>query len=276
MVKKNEIFTGAKGKQSLIDIAIPEELTCRHIALFIHGYKGFKDWGCWNLVEKYFFDRGVGFAKINISHNGGTVEVPIDFPDLTSFAENRYSYEVQDIKEAIKWIRNHIDNTTVKIHLIGHSRGGGDVILAGKSPEVSSITTWAGISSIEERFPSGQALEDWKNEGVMYVKNSRTNQDMPHNYSMYEDWLNNKENLSIERQAKALQKPCLHIHGDIDEAVSIVNAEKLSDWTGGKLIVIKDGNHTFSAMHPWSDSELPPKLYEVCSLTRQFIEKQAD
>tara|TARA_B100000508_G_scaffold55003_3_gene42659 strand:+ start:23738 stop:24571 length:834 start_codon:yes stop_codon:yes gene_type:complete len=273
---KNGVYTGAEGKRSLIDLEVPEKLKCNNIVLFVHGYKGYKDWGCWNLVQRYFTDRGIGFAKLNTSHNGGTVEEPIDFPDLDAFAENRYSYEVEDIKNAIIWIREKVNDPSVRIHLIGHSRGGGEVILAGKHPEVKTITTWAAISSIEDRFPSGEELDNWKQEGVRYVKNGRTNQDMPHNYSMYEDWEKNKNELSIERAASELKKPCLHIHGDVDEAVSITNAEHLSQWTEGKMIVIRDGDHTFGSKHPWEDDELPPKLYEVCSLTRQFVEQYSE
>lgn len=276
MKVENKVYTGANGKTSLIDLEIPEKFKCQDVVLFVHGYKGYKDWGAWNLVQQYFVDRGLGFAKMNTSHNGGTVEDPIDFPDLGAFAENRYSFEVEDIKKAIHWIREKINDSNVKIHLIGHSRGGGEVILAGEHPEVKTITTWAGISSIEDRFPKGEELEKWKAEGVRYVKNGRTKQDMPHNYSMYKDWENNKEALSIELAAQKLSKPCLHIHGDIDEAVSITNAEHLSQWTEGKMIVIRDGDHTFGSKHPWEDDDLPPKLYEVCSLTLQFIEQNAE
>jgi pimeloyl-ACP methyl ester carboxylesterase len=273
---KNGIYTGADNRKSLIDLSVPEKFDCQNIVLFIHGYKGYKDWGCWNLVQKYFTDRGLGFAKINTSHNGGTIDEPIDFPDLDAFAENTYSYEVQDIKEAILWIREKMEDTQVKIHLIGHSRGGGEVVLAGNHPEVQTISTWAAISSIEDSFPKNEELEKWRKEGVRYVKNGRTNQDMPHNFSMYEDWQQNKESLSIEKAAQKLGKPCLHIHGDIDDAVSITNAEHLSQWTEGKMIVIRDGDHTFGSKHPWEEDHLPPKLYEVCSLTRQFIEKHSE
>lgn len=273
---RNAVFSGANERKTLIDLSIPEQLKCTNVILFVHGYKGYKDWGCWDLVQEYFFDRGIGFAKFNTSHNGGTVDDPIDFPDLEAFAENRYSYEVEDINRAIDWIITKLGDTRINIHLVGHSRGGGEVILAGKNPSIASITTWAAISSIEDRFPKGDMLEEWREKGVRYVQNARTNQQMPHYFTMYQDWLEHQDDLSIENKAKALNKPCLHLHGDIDEAVAITNAEYLSKWTGGKLIVIRDGNHTFGSSHPWKSDELPPKLYEVCSLTLQFIESYED
>ncbi|PHR46208.1 MAG: alpha/beta hydrolase [Fluviicola sp.] len=273
MKLENAVYTGANERDSLIDLEIPEKLECKHLILFVHGYKGYKDWGAWHLVQNYFVERGIGFCKFNLSHNGGTTENPIDFPDLEAFAENRYTYEVEDIACALDWIEKNVDLSEMKVHLIGHSRGGADVILAGKDERVDSITTWASISNIEKRFPEGEELEKWRETGVRTVKNSRTNQDMPHNFSMYEDWELNKSHLDIEAHARALELPSLHLHGDIDDAVSIIDSENLSSWTGGKLIVISDGNHTFGSKHPWTDDSLPPKLYEVCSLSRQFIEK---
>lgn len=272
MKVENAVYTGANDRESLIDLEVPEKLQCRHLVLFVHGYKGFKDWGAWNLVQDYFVERGIGFCKFNLSHNGGTVEDPIDFPDLDAFAENRYTYEVEDIACALDWVGKNIDLSEMRVHLIGHSRGGADVILAGKDERVDSITTWSSIADIEKRFPQGEELEKWKETGVRTVKNGRTNQDMPHNFSIYEDWELNKSLLNIEDHAKSLRKPCLHLHGDIDDAVSIIDSENLSSWTEGKLIIISDGDHTYGSKHPWTDDQLPPKLYEVCSLSRQFLE----
>ena len=65
--------------------------------IFCHGYKGFKDWGAWNLVSEQFLNKGYAFCKFNFSLNGGTIEEPIDFPDLDAFGKNTYSQEVIDI-----------------------------------------------------------------------------------------------------------------------------------------------------------------------------------
>lgn len=271
---ENGIYTGANERKSLVDFELPTNMKCNNIVLFIHGYKGFKDWGCWNLVQKFFVDNGIGFCKMNLSHNGGTIDNPIDFPDLEAFGNNRYTYELEDIKAVIDWIETKINLSDYNLHLIGHSRGGGDVILSGTDSRVKSIITWASISNIESRFPTSEELELWKSKNVRFVKNGRTKQDMPHYFSFYEDWNQNKDRLNIEKYARTIaekKKNCLHIHGDQDEAVSITDSENLARWTNGKFIIINDTGHTFDSSHPWEKEKMPSKLKQVCLLTVDFV-----
>ena len=265
-------YKGASGRESLIDFQTPDSIHYNDIVLFIHGYKGYKDWGAWNLVQKYFIRNGIGFCKFNISHNGGTIENGIDFPDLEAFSLNRYSYEVEDVEHALKWLATKVDLKEKRVHLLGHSRGGGIAILSANNPHVKSVITWASISSIENRFPKGDALEKWKEEGFYNVKNGRTHQDMPHKYVMYEDYQKNKAKLDIEFSAKHIKIPALHIHGDEDEAVSLSESEDLGSWTGGKVIIINKANHTFKTYQPYLEEEMPNKLHEACILSLQFIE----
>lgn len=269
----NNIFVGAKGRETLIDFEEPVNMDYKDIIVFIHGYKGFKDWGAWHLAGKYFVQEGFAFCKFNQSHNGGTTSQPIDFPDLEAFSENKYSYGVEDISKAIDWLSNHIGILNKRIHLVGHSRGGGLAILGAKDPRVHSVVTWASISSIGDRFPSGIKLRNWEEMGYYVDYNGRTKQEMPVKYSVYEDWLENKDMLDIEANAKKLGKSTLHLHGDIDETVFVSDSEKLSTWTGGKLIIIKDAGHTFNTYHPYDKEEMPNKLHEACVLTSRFIEK---
>src|SRR5690554_216370 len=272
----NMIYKGANGRESLVDLQVPEGFEYSDIVVFVHGYKGYKDWGAWNHVQSFFVANGIGFCKFNMSHNGGTVEEAIDFPDLEAFSLNRYSYEVEDIKNVLDWLEEKVDLNEKRVHLIGHSRGGGVSILAGTDPRITSVITWASISDIGSRFPEGETLEKWKEKGFYTVKNSRTEQDMPHKYVLYEDWESNKDRLNIEEIAKRLNKPALHIHGDNDDAVSLTESEALSSWTDGKLIIISNADHTFETYQPFEEEDMPNKLHEACVLSFQFIETQQE
>src|SRR5690554_21169 len=270
----NQIFKGANGRESLIDFQEPNDYEYENLVVFIHGYKGYKDWGAWNLVQSYFVRNGMAFCKFNMSHNGGTTDEPIDFPDLEAFSLNRYSYELADVKHVLDWLSEKVELTNKRVHLIGHSRGGGIAILAANDVRVSSVITWASICDIACRFPEVETLNNWKERGLYTVKNERTKQDMPHKFVLYEDWVQNKEALNIEAKAKKIKIPTLHLHGDKDDSVSITESEALSSWTNGKLIIINGANHTFDTYHPYEEKEMPHKLHETCVLSLQFIEGQ--
>jgi pimeloyl-ACP methyl ester carboxylesterase len=268
MILSNSTYTGSAGRQSLIDIEIPEKFN-GELIVFVHGFMGFKDWGAWHLVQQFFTEKGYGFCKFNLSHNGGTIENGIDFPDEEAFGNNRYSYEVFDIECVLKWTLSQVDFK--KIRLIGHSRGGGAVILAGskfgKSFPISSIHTWAAISDIGMRFPSGNELEQWKKEGVRYVKNGRTLQDLPQYFSLYEDFINHESELNIQQAIQNLRIPISIHHGDQDTSVPLAEGISLARWSNVDLHLIPGADHVFGATHPWTNSKLPNELAVLCEQT---------
>jgi pimeloyl-ACP methyl ester carboxylesterase len=269
----NSIYTGSNGRQSLIDLEIPENFN-GNLIVFVHGFMGFKDWGAWNLVQQFFTERGFGFCKFNLSHNGGTIENGIDFPDEKAFGENCYSYEVQDIESVLHWMIQQVKNIQ-GIHLIGHSRGGGDVILAGRNLQTTfplrSIHTWAAISNIGSRFPQDLALEEWKKEGVRYIENGRTKQNLPQYFSLFEDYETHSESLNIESAVRALNIPIFPYHGDKDTSVPIKEGKDLAHWISKDLCIISGADHVFGASHPWGSEDLPEQLLELCEQTLENI-----
>lgn len=267
MIKESSVITRANKKSILLDVTFVEDNKPKPIVIFCHGYKGYKDWGCWNLLADEAAKASLFFLKFNFSHNGGTLEEPIDFPDLNAFGENNFSKELDDLNAVISWISNtnnkfssevDIDN----IILIGHSRGGGIVtIKASEDSRISRLITLAGASDYKSRFPVGDALAYWKTEGVAYIENSRTKQQMPHFIQFYEDFIANESRLTISRAAKELKIPQLIIHGTADETVPFHEAEKLHDWNKtSELFVIEDANHVFGASQPWTNSIMPEDL----------------
>lgn len=267
---ENQLYPGSSGRKAFFDLHIPENFNGK-LVVFVHGYKGFKDWGAWNLVDFEFTYAGFGFAKFNLSHNGGNHLYAKDFPDLEAFSKNTYTKEVHDIRLFL----DHLDTLELpehSIHFIGHSRGGGvALIAASENDRISSICTWASICDIEKRFPKGEELDTWKREGERHELNTRTQQEMPIAFSMYEDFVQNKVRLNIEAACKKLSIPRLVIHGSADEAVSIEEGRKLSEWLQVPLFEIPGANHTFGAVHPFSEYKLPPDLKMVVKLTSDFI-----
>jgi pimeloyl-ACP methyl ester carboxylesterase len=277
-VKSNIIVESSyHNKPILTDVYYSQNNILKPIVIFCHGYKGFKDWGAWDMIAKKMARNDVFFLKFNFSHSGGTVKNPIDFSDLEAFGNNNYSIELNDLEDIINWIsKNNEYKNEIDIHnitLIGHSRGGGIVtIKASENEKVSRIISWNGVSDYDCRFLKGEELKDWKNTGVRYITNSRTKQQMPHFYQFFEDFEQNKERLSIENAVKKLQIPHLIISGDNDTVVKPFEGENLHQWNPkSQLVCIEGMNHTLGAKHPWNEKNLPIHLEKVIELSLDFI-----
>lgn len=232
---------------------------------------GYKDWGCWNLVEDFFTSEDFGFLKYNVSHNGGTVENPIDFPDLETFRKNSYIRELNDLDAILTLIRSKFEQIP-EIFLIGHSRGVGIALLHSTNPHIKKIATWAGISYIKERSPSGKAHEEWKQNGVYYRENGRTKQQMPHDYSQFEEFLEHEERLNIQYYCENSTTPTLVLHGEQDSSVPMDEGHSIAAWLNVDLKIIQGANHTFGSSQPWQGSSLPVALQTVCEKTLRFFQ----
>lgn len=271
---KNATYIGSLNRSSLIDLTVPDNFR-NELLVFVHGYMGFKDWGAWNVMERFFVDRGFAFCKLNLTHNGGTVENGIDFPDLEAFSMNSYTKELDDIHHALDWLETQFD-ALPNIHLMGHSRGGGDVLLAGADKRVSSVITLAAISSVAKRFSDESMIESWRKDQIRYTVNQRTKQRMPHDFSQYTDYVANQARLDIENAVKNLEKPLLLIHGENDNSVAISEGEELAAWSNRTLHRIPTADHVFGASHPWESSQLPTPLQHVCMLVVDFLDGKVD
>lgn len=277
IIRKNQILTSDEKKPILYDIYFEETEKPQPVVIFCHGYKGFKDWGAWHLVAEEFAKAGFCFLKFNFSHNGGTIEQPIDFPNLEAFAENNFSLELDDLDRVINFLESGHENLPKyisTISLIAHSRGGGIVLIkAEEDTRINKVVTWAGISDFKPRFQEGtQNFTDWKETGVTHVENSRTKQLLPHNFQFYKDFKENEERFSIQRAVKNLEIPQLIVHGNEDPTVSIKEAEAIHSWNPKSRLEIIDGaDHVFNVKHPWVEDSFPEELKRVVESTIHFL-----
>ncbi len=256
------------GRRILADISFAD--SSEWIVIFCHGYKGYKDWGAWNLVAETFAEHGIDFLKFNFSLNGGTLNDPIDFPDLDAFGRNTYSQEVTDAHDVVAFVSKSYPDK--KIALLGHSRGGGiATLVAAQNKNVQKLITWASVSDFKSRFPLGEELETWRNEGVRYVVNGRTKQKMPHYFSFYEDFIRNEEQLDIQQWASKLTIPHLIVHGSEDKAVDLSEAHRLHAASPFSELYALNTGHTFGSHHPWQEKILPNSLEEIAIRSVDYI-----
>lgn len=274
-VEKNQIITVNATIKLLADAYFPDVTNKLPLVIFCHGYKGFKDWGAWELAMQAVAKEGFYVVKFNFSHNGTTLDNPLEFEDLEAFGRNTYSQEQIDLTAVINHFKNRIEVDQSQISIIGHSRGGGAVLVqALENNEVTKVVSWAGVADFKRRFPQGARFDKWKDEGVFYGLNTRTNQQMPHYFSFYQDFEVNERKFDIQNCAQHLKKPLLIIQGTADEAVPLKEAEWLHLWAkNSELYVIEGADHVFGARHPWDKKELPLDLSKVIDQTVAFLKK---
>ena len=271
-LQKNIILNNPATQSFLADAFIPEKEGKLPLVIFVHGYKGYKDWGAWNLMAEKFAKNGFYFVKFNFSHNGTTLDKPTAFEDLESFGQNNYSKELSDLEFVINYFSNDNRVDAENISLIGHSRGGGIAIIeALENSKIKKLITLASVDSLD-RFPADEKLEDWKKNGVYYNYNSRTKQQMPHDIQFLEDYLANKERFSVEKAIQRFNGKLLIIHGLEDEAVHFSAAENLHSWAqNSQLLLTEKANHTFGVKEPWIDYKLPVIMNAVVKECRVFL-----
>jgi pimeloyl-ACP methyl ester carboxylesterase len=240
------------------------------VILFVHGFKGFKDWGQWPLLSKDLVAKGFHVIRMNFSHNGTSPENPFDFVDLESFGKNTFTQELKDTQHVLDWVfedhqcgeRADLD----RIFMLGHSRGGATtMITAAEDARIKKLATLSSVSTLE-RFSEAE-LKYWKENGVIHVVNGRTNQNMPLYYSLAEDFLNNTPRLDLEKIIPKIQQPFLVVHAENDETVPITEAHKIHSLAPNSILdIISDADHSFGGGHPYSKDRLP-------EFTQQAVEK---
>ncbi len=270
-------LVGKHRRPIVTDFYFLEGETPKPVIIFLHGYKGYKDWGAWNIMLSEFAKAGYFVVAFNFSHNGGTIEQPIDFPDLESFGNDNFSIQQGDLQSVIDEVTSSefkfsANVNPFKVTLIGHSRGGGASILkASNEPKITRLITLASISTYDTSFLQGEALENWKKEGVWYITNGRTQQQMPHYIQFYEDYEVNKADLNIESAAKKLNIPHLIVHGTKDTSVTIENAQLIQSWHPNAELFTLETDHVFGTKQPWESATMSEDLAIVTQKCISFL-----
>ncbi len=275
-VRKDIKVEGKHGLPVVLDCYYDKKEEKLPIVIFAHGFKGFKDWGHWHLVAEEFARKGFFFLKFNFSHNGTMPEDPLEFCNLEAFGQNNYSKEWSDIDVVLEWLgqsQSDFNYDLNQITLIGHSRGGGLSIVKAKADErIKKLITWASVSSLAYSFQDESIRKQWENDGVRYVMNGRTKQNMPLYYQLVEDYFEHEEKLEVEKAARALDMPWLIIHGSDDPAVPVEAAHLLASYRpSAKLRIIPDANHVFGGSHPYISDELPPHSRQLLDISTKFL-----
>jgi uncharacterized protein len=269
------------GRPVWADLRLRKDGTPKPLVLFVHGFKGFKDWGPFPLVANQFAQAGFAFLKINLSHNGTTPEFPQDFVDLEAFGRNTFTKELEDLEIMLDQLPQQLagwdgEIDWQRLYLIGHSRGGGiGLIKANEDDRIKKMATWAGMNTLRMRY-EGISLEEWQRNRVVYISNARTQQQMPLYYDIVEDLALHAQRLDVEKAVRALRKPLLVAHGTADETLPYQMALQIKEWNPrAQLLLVESASHTFGATHPWVAPSLPADMERVVEETIKFFKKDS-
>jgi fermentation-respiration switch protein FrsA (DUF1100 family) len=250
------------------------------LILFLHGFKGFKDWG--TFPDAFFEMARHGFAVLamNFGHDGINSSTGIvDKPEF--FRSQSLSQEIEDVRTVVNAVMNgEIASSTTMCDLyplgiIGHSRGGLTAVLAAAEiDEISCLVTWAAVSDSID-FLGDKAVKQWKRQGSVEVENKRTGQTLEIGNEFIDDLLNNRDRLSALNRVKDLYIPSLFIHGTNDETVPHMHSQLLHEASASadkEKFLIEGASHTFGSSHPFEDEDLPVHFTEVVDQTIKWFQ----
>ncbi len=267
--KENFEITGSNGKAVVGDInyanAYPD-----YLVIFVHGFKGFKDWGTHHLMAEAFANAGIYFLKFNFSHSGVRPDDLSDIKDLLSFSENTPTKELYDLNQVITFAKEKFPH--LQIVLLGHSRGGAlSILQTAKDKRVVKLITWAAIGDFRSLWEK-EDEHDWKQNGVKYILNGRTKEEIPLSVELLNDVLAHEKEYNLTTAAKTINKPWLIAQGTNDPAVKKTVAEEFySQQKQAELLIIEDANHVFGASHPFTENDLPADLQNFIQASVAFV-----
>jgi dienelactone hydrolase len=249
------------------------------VVLFVHGFKGFKDWGAFPDACEELARPGFAVISFNLSMNG-VGESMADFDEPENFANQTLSQDLDDIGTVIEAIKsreidsNKVNLDTDRMGIIGHSRGGHTAVAAAAEySEIQCLVTWSAVSDYNERW-SEKMKNDWNKNGYTEIENSRTGQVFKINKAVFDDAIDHADKLMAIKRINEIYIPSMFIAGKSDEAVPYSNSEVLFRRCPAdekEVRLIENTGHTFGVSHPFEMMEFPKAFEEVLDFTEGWL-----
>jgi pimeloyl-ACP methyl ester carboxylesterase len=238
-----------------------------------HGFKGFKDWAFFPALARAVARRGHAAVSFDFSRAGVSAG-GADLDDLERFAETTHSRNVDEIRMVLDAITGGIlfPRAPERIGLLGHSRGGGEAIVAtAEDRRVDALVTWNAVSAFGRW--SAEQVATWERGDTVYVENKRTGQRLPMGPGFWRDLTEQRDRLDVLAAAARIEVPWLIAHGEADETVDVANGRALFDAAGesAELLLVEGAGHTFGATHPLAGTT--PELQTVVDASLGWLDQ---
>lgn len=235
----------------LIDVRAPSDPSPRPAVVFLHGFKGFKDWGMFPL----FMERlaRAGFTAVSYNSSGSGVDDQGQFAWPERFGHATFGGDIADLVTVVHALSSGtFGPVPTSIGLVGHSRGGGVSLLAvADLPQVRSLVTWSAISTVD-RWPE-ETRRIWRERGKLDVTNQRTGEVLPLFPDMLDDLERHRARYDLKAAADLLTISWLVVHAEDDVTVPVAEGRALAaSASGPAMLLLERGGHTYGASHPLS------------------------
>lgn len=256
------------------DLRVLEGHRADAAVVFVHGFKGFRRFGFFPNLARAAAVRGYAAVTFDFSHNGIGEDGADTFSAMPLFTAQTHTRNLDEIRRVLDALSGGalLGRPARKIGLMGHSRGGGEAILAAaEDKRVDALVTWAAIANVGERW-SAEQVAAWEAGRNVEIENARTKQPMPVGPVYWRDVQRNRERLDIAAAAARLTVPWLIVHGDADTSVPVDEGRLLFDAAGdtAELLIVEGGDHGFGGKHPYDGAT--PELRTVADATLDWFD----
>lgn len=210
------------------------------VGIVCHGFASTRESGVVTVIAKGLNQAGISSFRFDFSGNGDSEG---------TFEFGNYAREVEDIRVVSEYCRNVLKKNIVA--LIGHSKGGNDVILyAAKYDDIPKVVNVSGRfdckEGITQRF-GGDIHDRLKSLGQIPMTTRASLGEI--------SWVLTKESMD-ERLATDMAEACRHIkcsqvltvHGTADTTIPYQDALKFDGLIGGhQLVLVEGADHNFRA-----------------------------
>jgi dienelactone hydrolase len=203
-------------------------------------------WGMFPWIADRLAEAGFAAIRFDFAFNGADEHG--DFTRLEDFRRNTFTCEQNDLDSLLAAVSSGDFGDAClreRIGLLGHSRGGGGVIL--KEPGDARVAAVAALAPIAHtmRFPP-EVVAIAERDGFYSMLNTRTKQEMPVGLEVFQD----AEKHDILAAAEAMTQPLFTVHGTEDLSVPVAEGRQIAA-VHGEYLEIDGSDHTFGAVHPF-------------------------
>ncbi len=246
---------GSKG--ALIHGTTHHSDTPHGVAVLVHGFKGYKDYGMFPHIAATLAREGLIVHRVSLSHSGmghGHGDFDVDL-----FEQDTWNRSIEDVQALCSAIdTGKLAGDGMGTHLVGHSRGGAAVLAAagrhamdGSLGAMHSVTALSAPARLLGMSESHRAM--LLRDGVLPTPSSRTGQTLRIGRAWLQEQLDDPAGHDLSALMAAITVPVTLIHGADDPTVPATDAVRLAQCAPDRVHVqlIDGADHVFNTPNPF-------------------------